>query len=283
MTSLIQITDTHILHPGTLLYGHTDTAANLRAVIAQINRMLPRPELVMITGDLVENPDIISYQHFIELIKPLAMPVRVIPGNHDDPQLMLEVFADTPYFPATDASFQYVIEDLPFRVIALNSHSDGTELPELGGLRLSWLQNQLNQSDRPVLIAIHHPPMITGIVFMDMAGSEWFQAFKSIVNEHPQVKLIICGHCHTDLIGRLGQVPVYMAPATAHQLIADRGVDIAPSTMNAAAPPVLHQFIDGDFLSGSYAWPDGVEDERIDKTSGLSWSELKKSMKGSRA
>lgn len=283
MVSVVQITDTHILHPGELLYGHTDTAAHLKGVVAQINRMLPRPGLVMITGDLVDYPDEISFQHFIELIAPLKMPVRVIPGNHDNPQLMAKVFAETPYFPATDATFQYAVEYLPFRVLALNSHADGTELPELNDLRLSWLQNQLNQSDRPVLLAIHHPPMKTGIAFMDMAGSEWFQAFKSIVNAHPQVKLIICGHCHTDLSGRLGQVPVYMAAATAHQLVANRGMDIAPSTMVAAAAPVLHQFIDGDFLSGSYAWPANVEEVRIDRTSGLSWDKLKESMKGSRS
>lgn len=117
---------------------------------------------------------------------------------------------------------------------------------------------------------------------MDMAGTEWFQEFKSIINGHSQVKLVICGHCHADMIGRLGQVPVYMAPATAHQLIANRGVDIAPSAMITAAYPVLHQFINGDFLSGSYTWPVGVEEERIDKTSGISWNEIKKSMKGSR-
>lgn len=283
MTSLIQITDTHILPPGQLLYGHTDTAAHLKEAVAQINRMLPRPDLVIITGDLVENPDKISYQHFIELIKPLKIPVRVIPGNHDDPELMLDVFAGTAYFPATDTTFQYAIDDLPYRILALNSHSDGTELPELDEPRLAWLQNQLNESSRPVLIAIHHPPMMTGISFIDMGGPEWVQAFKSVVNGHPQVKLVICGHCHTDLCGRVGNVPVYLAGATAHQLIANRGVDIAPSTIITAAWPVLHQYIDGDFLSGSYAWPADVEQGRIDKTSGLCWSDLKKLMRGSRA
>ena len=283
MASLVQITDTHILPPGELLYGDMDTATHLREVVGQINRMRPKPDMVLITGDLVENSDEASYQHFIDLIKPLEIPAYVIPGNHDNPQMMLDVFADTPYFPASDDTFQYEIEIPTFRILALNSYSDGSELPELDDQRLSWLQNQLSRSDKPVLIAIHHPPMTTGIEFIDMGGSEWFQGFKSVLAGHPQVKLVICGHCHADICGRIGQIPVYMASATAHQLIAARGMDIAPAAIITAAPPVLHHYLNGDFLSGSYPWPANVEEERIDKKSGISWNELKKFMMGSRS
>lgn len=283
MTLLIQLTDTHILPPGEVLYGEVDTAKHLRETVQKINRMQPIPDVVVVTGDLVERGDKAGYQHFIDLIEPLKMPVYVIPGNHDDSQIMREAFSDTSYFPVSDDTFQYVIEDLPFRILALNSRSDGTELPEFDERRLSWLRHQLGQSDKPVLIALHHPPMKTGIELIDMGGSEWFQGLKSVLAEHSLVKLVICGHCHTDLCGRISQVPVYMASATSHQLIATRGINIAPATVIEAAAPTLHQFIDGEFLSGSNPWPANVDDERIDKKSGLSWDVLKKNMMGSRA
>jgi hypothetical protein len=95
--------------------------------------------------------------------------------------------------------------------------------------------------------------------------------------------LVICGHCHTDLYGHIGAVPVYMAPATAHQLVATRGLNIAPATVIATAIPTLHQFIDGGFVSGSNHWPANVENERIDVKSGRTWEDLKKSMMGTRA
>lgn len=283
MTLLVQITDTHIAPPGQLLYGNTDTAAHLVESIRQINSMQPKPDVVLITGDLVEPADKACYQQFIDIINGLEMPVYVIPGNHDDPQIMLEVFAGTPYFPTSDDTFQYTIEVLPFRILALNSYSDGSELPEFNQKRLSWLQHQLSRSDKPVLIALHHPPMTTGIELIDMGGSEWFQGLKSLLAKHSQVKLLICGHCHTDLCGRIGQVPVYMAPATSHQLIASRGLTIAPSAVIVAGAPTLHHYIDGDFLSGSNPWPADVEGKRIDKESGHSWDELKKYMMGSRS
>jgi len=283
VTLLVQITDTHIVPPGQALYGNTDSAAHLVESVRQINSMRPKPDVALITGDLVENPDKACYQHFIDIISALEMPAYVIPGNHDDPQIMLDVFTHTPYFPASSDTFQYAIEDLPFRILALNSHSEGTELPEFDQKRLSWLQHQLSRSDKPVLIALHHPPMTTGIELIDMGGAEWFKGLKSVLTEYSQVRLVICGHCHTDLYGRIGQVPVYMAPATSHQLIASRGLTVAPSTINVAAAPTLHHYIDGEFLSGSNPWPADVEDKRIDKESGLSWDKLKKSMMGSRA
>lgn len=282
MTLLIQITDTHILPPGNLLYGSIDTALHLHETVRKINRMRPLPDAVIFTGDLVEHGDKVGYEHFIELIEPLKMPAWVLPGNHDEPQIMCEIFAGTSYFPTSEDTYQYAVDDFPFRILALNSHSDGTELPEFNDQKLSWLRDQLGRSEKPVLIAIHHPPMTTGIELIDMGGSDWFQGIKSVLAEHSQVKLVICGHCHTDLCGRIDRVPVYMAPANSHQLIATRGLNIAPATVNRAGVPTLHHFIDGDFLSGSHPWPENVDDQRIDKKSGRSWEELKKSMMGSR-
>jgi len=282
MTLVIQLTDTHILPPGKVLYNEIDTALHLRETVRQINRMRPSPDVLIVTGDIAEQGDDAGYRHFLELMAPLNMPVYVVPGNHDNPQTMAEAFAGTPCFPVTDETYQYSIENLPFRILGVNSRCDGSELPELDEKRLSWLRHQLDQSDKPVLIALHHPPMVTGIELIDMGGAGWFQSFKSILADHEQVKLVICGHCHTDLCGRIGKVPVYMAPANSHRLIANRGIDIAPSTIIAPSSPTLHHYLDGEFLSGSHSWPEAVEETRIDKVSGLSWETLKQRMWGTK-
>ena len=167
MTLLVQITDTHILPPGEVLYGEVDTALHLRQTVSRIQRFRPLPDLVMVTGDLAEKGDEDGYRHFMELLSPLEMPVYVVPGNHDNPALMSRVFADTTYFPATASPFQYAIEDFPVRILALNSRSEGSELPTFNSQRLQWLKNQLERSDKPTLIALHHPPMKTGIELID--------------------------------------------------------------------------------------------------------------------
>jgi len=283
MNLLVQITDTHIQAKGELLYGQVDASVHLRETICEINRIRPVPDLVVITGDLVEIPDAESYEHFKELIANIDPPVYVIPGNHDDPDMMSMVFADTACFPVDDPTCQYAVEINGFRMLALNSHIGGSELPEFDGAHLAWLKNELPKSDKPTMIAIHHPPMVTGIEFIDMGGTEWFQGLKELLDHEHNVHLVICGHCHTDMSGRIGAVPVYMCGSVAHQLIAARDMDIAPSFESRAVPPVLHHFIDGQFVSGSYPWPRHTDEKRIDRQSGIPWPELKKQMMGFKA
>ena len=280
MTFLVQITDTHVVERGTLLYGQADTARHLAETVSEINAMRPLPDGVLITGDLVEHPGPTTYSHFRDLIEPLRMPVFLMPGNHDNPEIMQSYFRDTPMFPAEPPHFQYVIEDFPFRVLMLNSHFDNSELPHFGPRRLQWLEAVLAESDRPALVAIHHPPMKTGIGFIDMVGPDWYRGLGEVLAQHPQVFKIICGHGHLDLQGRLGTVPVQMVGSIAHQLIACRGEDIAPSFDNVRVPPMLHQWLDGELVSGYYPWPDGVDAERIDKSSNMAWDELKNRMRG---
>lgn len=283
MGFLLHLSDTHILPPGELLYGSVDSAAHLRLIVEQIQRMRPVPDVVVVTGDLVDHGNLVCYQHFLDIISPLDMPVYVAPGNHDKPEIMQQAFAGTNCYPVDNDTYQFAVDDFPFRILVLNSRAEGTELPGYDDARLSWLKKQLKSSTKPVVIAMHHPPMTTGIELIDMGGSDWYQGIKEVLARHEQVKLVICGHCHTDLCGRIGPVPVYMAPSTSHQLVGSRGINIAPSALVVPGTPVLHQFIDNVFLSGSNAWPATIEDERIDTVSGLSWIQLKKNMMGSRS
>ena len=173
----------------------------------QINSMRPGPDLVLITGDLVEHPGPVTYSHFRDLIAPLEMPVYLMPGNHDDPAAMCKCFCDTPMFPAQEPHYQYAIEGPDFRTLMLNSHFDDSELPFFGPRRLKWLDEALAESDQPTLVAIHHPPMKTGIGFIDMVGDQWYQGFGEVLSRNPQVLKVICGHGHIDLHGRIGQTP----------------------------------------------------------------------------
>ena len=47
MTLLVQITDTHIVERGALLYGMADTARHLAETVSEINAMRPRPDAVL--------------------------------------------------------------------------------------------------------------------------------------------------------------------------------------------------------------------------------------------
>jgi 3',5'-cyclic AMP phosphodiesterase CpdA len=281
LTTLVQISDTHIVERGKLLYEQADTALHLAETVIQINAMRPQPDAVLITGDLVERPGPTTYSHFADLIAPIKAPVYLMPGNHDSPEIMADFFAGTGMFPAEGPHYQYAINEFPLRVLMLNSHLDASELPCFGPRRLEWLEEELAGWDKPTMIAIHHPPMKTGIEFIDMVGEHWYQDLDDVMRRYPNVLKVICGHGHVDLHGRLGGIPVQMVGSIAHQLIAGRVIDVAPSFENRPVPPVLHHFLDGEVLSGYYAWPADADAERIDKSSNMEWEDLKRHMRGS--
>ncbi len=280
LNNIVQITDTHICEPGELLYGKVDTAQHLRDAVAAINRMRPVPDMVLVTGDLVDNATTTSYANFIDCIAPLSSPVRVMPGNHDKPKMMVDIFRNTEMFPVSSPPYQYGFDSGKIHIIMANSHKSGSGLPEFGEDRLDNLAKLIKVTTRPTLLAIHHPPLMTGISFIDMSGHEWFNGINNLVNSNPHIQLIICGHGHSELMGRIGNTPVYMSASQAHQLSCVRGNDVAPIFIASPAPPALHSWTyDGGFVSGPVAWPADAEDQRIDKLAGMDWSALKEQMK----
>ena len=76
------------------------------------------------TGDLVEGGKPEEYARLRRLLAPLAMPVHLIPGNHDARDALRAAFADHAYLPPT-GFLQYTVEDLPVRLIALDTLVEG--------------------------------------------------------------------------------------------------------------------------------------------------------------
>ena len=86
------ISDLHVRIDG-LLYG-LDTQKRLDDVLSDIDR--EAPDLVVVTGDLADCADLGSYRLIKERLESLSRPVYVLPGNHDDPVQMRQIFPAAP-------------------------------------------------------------------------------------------------------------------------------------------------------------------------------------------
>lgn len=239
---IAQISDTHIRPRGVLAMGRVDTAAHLARAIAHINALRPAPELVLVTGDLVDAGMAEEYAHLAELLAPLAMPVYLVPGNHDARAPLRAAFAGHEYLQAGDF-LQYVVEDRPVRLIALDTLTPGAPHGELCEARLDWLEARLAESGRPTMLFMHHPPFECGLSEMDgmrlIVGAERLAA---IVRSHPNIERILCGHVHRPIQVRWAGTIAAAAPSTAHQLT----LDLTPGAalMYSMDPPAvaLHQW-----------------------------------------
>ena len=236
---LAQISDLHVTARGRQLFGRVDTAGFLSRAVAHLAALAPRPDFVIITGDLVDEGSVAEYENLRGLLAGLTIPWAVMPGNHDDRTNLRQAFAGDAYLPVAGEFLQYTIEHLPLRLIALDTLIPGASGGALCRARLDWLAARLSERpDAPTVIAMHHPPFSTGLVEMDAINCNNGAALGAIVARHPQIERIICGHVHRPMTVRWHGTVVTTAPATAHQVTLD--LRAGSPTSWIMEPPALH-------------------------------------------
>jgi 3',5'-cyclic AMP phosphodiesterase CpdA len=98
----------------------------------------------------------------------------------------------------------------------------------LGMERLGWLEAQLAaEAHTPTIVAMHHPPLVTGIPAMDDVGLVEADrlAVAKVMTRNRQVRRILSGHVHRTVVGTAGGCPVFVCPSTYLQLVLTLGDD----------------------------------------------------------
>ncbi|ABD86831.1 phosphodiesterase [Rhodopseudomonas palustris] len=232
---IAQISDLHIKAEGQLAYGRVDTAAALARCVATLNALTPRPDLVVISGDLADTPTPEEYDHLKRLLAPLQIPFVAVPGNHDSRELMRAAFAGLPDHGALNQTLQ--VEGL--QIVALDSSLHGKPEGELEAATLQWLDATLAASaQRPALVFLHHPPFKAGIWHMDRQNLRNADALAAVIGRYPQVRLVAAGHVHRAVLTTFAGVAATICPAPNHAVALDLAELNAPSF--AVEPPAFH-------------------------------------------
>lgn len=242
-----QLSDSHVVEPGRLLNGAVDTARHLAEAVALVETLAP--DVVLVTGDLVDAGRPEQYAHLRELLAPLTVPTVVLPGNHDDRANLLAAFpalAPRHGRDRLDGS-----RDGPVRLVWLDTLRQGEAGGRLDGEQLEWLDGTLaEQPAAPTLVALHHPPFATGIGHMDAMGLDRHDAtaFGAVVERHPQVERVVCGHLHRSITRRWHGTVAMTVPSTCHAVALDLDPD-GPAAWNREPPMVtLHRWTPEDGL-----------------------------------
>jgi len=226
---IAQITDTHIRPEGRLAYRTVDTAAFLAATVAHIVASPDPIDAVIATGDLVDFGTAEEYARFRALIRPIRVPVLPLPGNHDHPEAFRAAFADLVDLPA-EGDLSYATDLGRLRFVMLDSTVPGRPHGEMTPDRLAWLERTLAEAPgRPTLLAMHHPPFLTGIRHMDVQNCFNGAALERVVERHPQVLALACGHVHRTVVTTFAGRAASIARSTAHSVSLALGADAAPS------------------------------------------------------
>ena len=224
---------------------------------ATLDRLLSAPnvpDMLVLTGDLTDHGDKDSFEKTAALLKTCPMPIYSIPGNHDTREGLLHAFPDTPM---NDGFIQYAVEQDGLRILMLDTLEVGRHGGAFCETRAAWLSAQLNaHSDTPTLIFMHHPPVVSGIGWMDPGPTEpWMLRFGEAIRGHNQIVAIHCGHLHRPITatveGKLLSVTPSVAPLVAMDL---RPID--PETpdnrdlITTESPTyALHRWADGELVT----------------------------------
>jgi Icc protein len=235
---IAQISDLHIKAPGQLAYGKVDTARALTHCIGTLNAFAPRPDFVVISGDLVDTPRRDEYEHLVRLLKELQLPFASIPGNHDSREMMRDAFARAPYA-STSGPLNQRIEIGGLDLLLLDSSVPGKPHGQLDASTLLWLDATLALSaDRPALLFLHHPPFVVGIWHMDCQNLHNAAQLAEIVRRHTRVELIAAGHVHRATMTLFAGVQTTICPAPNHAVDLDLAKLREPSFN--LEPPAFH-------------------------------------------
>ncbi len=239
-----QISDLHLKAGQRLTYGVVDTLGALRRAVDHLNASHPRPDIVVISGDLVDFGRADEYAVLHPELARLHMPCYLVPGNHDSREPLLDAFRDHCYLPVSaDGPLDWVVDEHPLRLIGLDSTIPGSHGGQLLDSQLQWLDAQLAlRPDVPTLLILHHPPFISGIGHMDREPFINAAGLERVVARHPQVERLLCGHLHRPMQRRFGGSLSCVCPGTSHQIVLDLQ-EAAPAHFNLEpAGYLLHRW-----------------------------------------
>lgn len=258
---IAQISDFHVVPSDTESGKLMQTERYLRAAVAHIESLTPKVDAILASGDLVDAGSAREYELLADITDSFTAPLYMVPGNHDDRDVMRAVM--TPrghsYWPAE--GFAHFALDLGgLRLVALDTLVPG----EPGGLlcdqRLAWLDKTLSESDAPTIVMQHHPPFATGMSQMDGMGLRGATEEELILRRHDNVERVVCGHLHRSITRRFAGTIASTAPSTAHAVELD--LHETGRLAVVAEPPacVLHLWRNGSLVShlsyiGDYGAP----------------------------
>lgn len=211
---LLQLTDTHLPYlPARSEVAAFDTVASLRRLVAALQAQ-PRPDAVLVTGDIADTGRAEAYALLAPLLAPLQAPVYCLPGNHDDPTVMADIL------PPLGLLCPQVFSLGVWQVICLDSRKAGRTEGELGLVRRTALRHLLDATPQvPTLVAIHHPLTAVGTPWMDVYALQDGAELLADLADYPQVRGVIYGHIHQAHYRRHAHFELWGTPSTCVQFV----------------------------------------------------------------
>jgi 3',5'-cyclic AMP phosphodiesterase CpdA len=217
MLTIAQITDLHVTTDKDPL-NQARNADRLRQVLKSIHALVPRPAAIIASGDLADHGTPEEYEALKDILREAQIPIHFGLGNHDRRQTFRAAFSGVP----VDANgfVQYAVEIAGLRLVMCDTLEEGAEGGGFCEARAAWLKQTLDDAPgMPTLVVLHHPPIASGIQWMDEPpGTAWMSRLALAIRDRKQILTLACGHMHRAYHGLFAGQLVSVSPASSIQL-----------------------------------------------------------------
>lgn len=216
---ILQITDPHLFKdPQGELLG-INTQASFSQVLTEVSLSHFDYDIVLATGDLVQDSSRAGYACFCQMVQALQKPVFWIPGNHDFQPKMFEILTNEQenIYP-----HKHLLLGEHWQILLLDSQVFGVPYGELGQYQLDWLREKLQQDpQRYTLVVLHHHILSTGSAWLDQHNLRNSHDLAYVLASFPKVKGILHGHIHQQVDDMWNGYQIMATPSTCVQFKPD--------------------------------------------------------------
>jgi len=210
--TILQFSDLHLLTQPNKQIHHVSPEQSFLQIFNQAIAENPSVDLILLTGDLAEEPYQSVYQRLNLWLTPFQIPIVCLPGNHDNYQIMQSTFTQPP------VTCNKLTRLQNWQIIALNSQIIGEKGGSIAALEMDFLKDTLaNSEDYFTIIAIHHHCIPSQSKWMDRMQLENSDDFLKTLAQYKQVKLVLSGHAHQSLKAIRYGITILGTPSTCYQ------------------------------------------------------------------
>jgi 3',5'-cyclic-AMP phosphodiesterase len=240
---IAHLSDPHLRPPGMLYQGLVDSNAMFAVAISHLNDLRPRPDVVLLSGDIVDEGSPAEYDVARGMLAKIEQPLLVIPGNHDEQKAFRRCFMDHTYLPASGPLHFVSGGHGPVRIIGLDVTIPGQHHGDMDDAAVAWLEQALAQEpERPTIVMMHQPPFASGIPYIDKYFCRRGHRLAQVIGRFPAVERILCGHIHRFMQLRFGGTMLCTSPSTTTAIALRLWPDAEPASYVEPPSLLLHRW-----------------------------------------
>mgnify|MGYP000141374529 CR=1 FL=1 len=185
-----QLTDIHVgegLNP-------KEAAQNLLWALEELETLSSKPELILVTGDLVCAGKASELREFAELVKGCSLPILALPTNHD-----LWGEPDESAWEEIIGPLRRSVEVKGVKFLTWNDiqrQPGGGWKAELKEEQREWFEKELKEAEgKPIIVAQHCPPLPVNGNYHDLWRNSNADELLDLLLKY-NVLAIVTGHWH---------------------------------------------------------------------------------------